>query len=89
MAAKSRIQLEVGSYSSLYHFAVIGTPVEYYLWYKPGGAKGVSSEWFKGREAFLHFNKMRELLNTNKNPESFSSYLSDLYHTNVHIPKEV
>lgn len=83
MAVKSRVVLEVGGYNKPSNFAVIGTPAEFYIWYKPVGQKGESSEWFSGRLAFRHFGKMRELLLINKDKETFISYLTDLYLTNL------
>ncbi len=83
MGNKSRIKLQVGDYSKDAHFAVIGDPTTYYLWYKPKGQKGASSKWMSGHVAFKHYNVMRQFLGINKNTDAFVSYLSDLYHANI------
>jgi hypothetical protein len=83
MASKTRVLLEVGSYSSPQNYSVIGDPTNFYIWHKLPNAKGGASDWFKGSDAFRHFNKMRELLLINKDEEAFISYLSDLFYTKV------
>lgn len=85
MPPKTRVLLEVGSYSSPHNYAVIGEPSKFYLWHKRINSKGNSSDWFSGSAAFQHFNKMRELLIINKNEEAFISYLSDLFYTKVEV----
>lgn len=85
MTTKTRILLQVGDYSSAHNYSVIGEPSKFYLWHKLPHAKGKSSDWFQGPDAFKHFSKMRDLLQINKNKDAFVSYLSDLFHTNVEV----
>lgn len=87
MKDKSRIKLEVGSYNKPDHYAVIGEPTVFYIWYKPKGQKGSHSKWMSGHEAYRHYMKMREILTINKNQDGFVSYLSDLYHENIELKK--
>ncbi len=87
MAAKSRVKLEVGEYNKPEHYAVIGDPTTYYVWYKPKGQPGSHSKWITGHVAYNHYNKMRELLIINKNMEAFVSYLSDLFHAHMEVKK--
>jgi hypothetical protein len=89
MAVKTRVALEVGGYNKPFHYAVIGTPSEYYIWYKAPNMKGQNSEWFKGTQAFKHFNKMREILDVNKNKDAFVSYLVSLYYTSNPMPNDI
>lgn len=81
MAYKTRIAMEVGGYNAPDHYAVIGTATEFYIWCKPVGKPGRSSEWFKGNEAFKHFHHMKDLVTGNR--RVFISYLMDLYRTNA------
>lgn len=85
MPSKTRVLLEVGSYSSSQNFSVIGEPSKFYLWHKRVNSKGNSSGWFSGNDAFQHFNRMRELLVVNKNEDAFVSYLTDLFHSRVSV----
>lgn len=87
MTVRSRMKLEVGSYSKPAHFAIIGEPTVFYIWYKPEGQKGASSKWMSGHVAFKHYTRMRQLLEINNNTDAFISYLSDLYHANAQVKK--
>lgn len=89
MADKSRVKLEVGGINKPIHFAVIGDPTTFYLWYKPNNEKGTNSKWLSGHVAFKHYNRMRELLEMNKNQEGFVAYLTDLYHANADVKKVI
>lgn len=87
MSRATRILLEVGDYSKSSHFAVIGVPTAYYVWYKPKGQRGVSSKMLTGHQGFRHYTHMHDLLNANKNEEGFVSYLTDLFMANPEIKK--
>ena len=87
MAATSRVLLQIGDYSKSAHFAVIGRPNQYYLWYKPKGQKGYSSRMLEGNLAYVHYTRMYELLGVNRNEGAFISYLTDLYMANPDTKK--
>jgi hypothetical protein len=54
--------LEVGSYKTPSHYAIIGSPVDFYIWVREEGDKcGSHSKWFIGMEAFDLYSKFRRL----------------------------
>lgn len=87
MAATSRVLLQIGEYDKSAHYAVIGKPTQFYLWYKPRGQKGYSSRMLEGSTAHKHYTRMHELLNINHNEAAFVSYLTDLYMLNPDLKK--
>lgn len=56
-------RLEVGGYNKLPHYAVVGRPVEFYVWVNEGSSpySGRISKWYKGAEAFSHWHKMLKM----------------------------
>ena len=51
-------KLEVGAWNKLPHYAVIGEPVEFYVWVNEDD-RGLASNWIKGREAFDLYFKLK------------------------------
>ena len=44
-------RLSIGTYKKLPHYSVIGERVDFYVWVNKD-ARGSSSKWIKGKEAF-------------------------------------
>ena len=55
-------KLEVGAYNKLPHYAVIGEPVDFYIWINEDG-RGDASQWIKGNAAFNLYYKLRDSSN--------------------------
>lgn len=53
--------LEVGSYKTPCHYAVIGEPTDFYIWVREHSRYGSNSKWFIGIEAFELYNRFRQL----------------------------
>jgi hypothetical protein len=53
--ARSLSMLEVGSWNSLPHYAVVGRATDFYLFYRPDPFTAKTTVWITGKEAFeLH-----------------------------------
>lgn len=59
-------KLEIGAWNKLPHFAVVGSPVEFYIWINTGrqggsayvpGIQGACG-WIRGKYAFELYNKL-------------------------------
>lgn len=87
MKLRTRVKLEVGSYSKSFHYCVIGEPNDYYLWHKEPGMKGRSSEIFNGPDAFKHYERMRQLLQHDGDRAGFIAYLTDLFNKSFEVPR--
>lgn len=51
-----KFDLEVGTYKSPSHYAVIGRPTDFYIWIRETGDHGSASKWIIGKEAFEIYN---------------------------------
>ena len=66
--------MEIGSYKSKRHIAIIGTPVEFYIWNRQVEAsRNCESQWIRGRDAFEIYNKLRKLYE-HGNKKEFVTY---------------
>jgi hypothetical protein len=78
--------LEVGSWDKLPHYAVVGTPVNFYVWVcteKPpyGDVDQGASEWITGLEAFTAHAKLRQMAAKGRR-EEFITLVKELHKSN-------
>jgi hypothetical protein len=86
MAARNRSYMSVGAYNKLPHYAVVGSPTEFYVWCQqdkstPGHM--CNSEWIRGRDAFDTFHKLEKLFKKDK--PQFTALLKSTFNANPKI----
>ena len=65
--------LEMGAHNKLPHYAVIGTPIDFYVWVNEHGTEVVmerasqgSSDWIRGSTAFSLYHDLKRKLKADK-----------------------
>jgi len=56
-----KFDLEVGTYKSTTHYAVIGRTTDFYIWIREPGERGSHSKWIVGKEAFELYHRFKGL----------------------------
>jgi len=74
------MKMEVGAYNKLPHYAVIGTPIDFYIWKNEEGS-GTASQWIQGASAFEAWHKLCHY--KVKNKTEFVRYLKVLHMNNI------
>ncbi len=71
--------MEYGSHKNLPHYAVVGTPTDFYVFVQTSKNNFGWSKWYKGKEAFNHYNNLRLIY---KNKQKFIEKVIELYNLN-------
>lgn len=70
------MEMKVGDYNKLPHYAVVGNSTEFYVWVNEDG-KGDNSSWVRGSEAFKKWHKLKHY--RAKDKQKFIAFLKMIY----------